>query len=683
MSAPQSAASAAAAAANGNIDLSLHRIVALLARLGNPQQHFPVIHVAGTNAKGSTIAYLDAILRNVVGVRTGTFTSPHLVTPRDSCRVGGNIVDEATWDRAGALVGETQGASGHVRHIDNGGGGQAAGQTNGASAQQTLALECTPFEVLTARCFVAFLLLPPAERPDVLLIEVGMGGATDATNVFTDRQVLASVIGVIDLDHQSFLGDTLGKIAAHKAGIIKQGGLCVLADQRRGFAASSSDVDVTRVSAAATRSSSGNEDAAITDAVRQASLERGARLVKSYVPWQALEALFARENGQQGSSRSAPSAAGCSSNVRFSPILMPSRLRPGDFVAATGDAVVPGPTLQLPATRAALTGAHLALQTLWSIARDESPCGLGMAGTDVSEELRLAIAFALRDDPIAHRAIQRSIEQVQLAGRAEWRVIVLPPHASQMQAALRSADGMDVERQETPPVALQVLVDGAHNPSAAVALRQYVDSCVAQWTSDEKARLEKEHRLQNPSLQVTVTWVLSFSQGKDVNAMLASLIGPFAEDDVHQRMANVTLSGGAAAAANEGVGRGQCNLKHRIASVAFSTPVEGMPWIHPVDPSEIALAAQSLAQQHRCNDVVEARSFPNEAGSADIDEHARPLPLLEALRWALEQAGDTGTQHDPAGTLQGSSSHMFVIAGSLYLVSDVHRLQQQLSAQSS
>ena len=168
-------------------DLSLGRITALLARLGDPHLNLPpVIHVAGTNGKGSTVAFTRAILE-AAGLRVHVDTSPHLVNWHERYRLAGTLVGD---EELAATVEEVAAAN----------DGQAI----------------TVFEILTA---VAFLLF--ARHPaDATLIEVGLGGRFDCTNVMEDVSV--SVITPVSMDHEAFLGDTLGKIAFEKAGIIRK-----------------------------------------------------------------------------------------------------------------------------------------------------------------------------------------------------------------------------------------------------------------------------------------------------------------------------------------------------------------------------------------------------------------------------------------------------------------------------
>jgi dihydrofolate synthase/folylpolyglutamate synthase len=182
------------------IDLSLDRVEALMADLGRPQDRLPpVIHVAGTNGKGSTTAFMRAMLE-AAGKRVHVYTSPHLVRFHERIRIaepgGGRFVDED--ELADALV--------EVERINAG-------------------RPITQFEITTAAAFVLF-----AENPaDVLLMEVGLGGRLDATNVVAHP--LAAVITSISMDHEKFLGDSIAAIAAEKAGIMKPGSPAIVAPQ--------------------------------------------------------------------------------------------------------------------------------------------------------------------------------------------------------------------------------------------------------------------------------------------------------------------------------------------------------------------------------------------------------------------------------------------------------------------
>ena len=178
------------------IDLSLGRIERLLADLGNPERRLaPVVHVAGTNGKGSTIAFLRAFLE-AAGYRVQAYTSPHLVRFAERIRLSDGIIEEA---RLSALLEECECVN--------------------AGA------EITFFEITTAAAFLAFARAPA----DLLLLEVGLGGRLDATNV-VERPAL-SVVTPVSIDHIEFLGDTLAKIAFEKAGVLKPGVRAVVGPQ--------------------------------------------------------------------------------------------------------------------------------------------------------------------------------------------------------------------------------------------------------------------------------------------------------------------------------------------------------------------------------------------------------------------------------------------------------------------
>jgi dihydrofolate synthase / folylpolyglutamate synthase len=184
------------------IDLGLERMQLLLERLDHPERKLPpVVHVAGTNGKGSTIAYLRAILE-AAGLRVHVYTSPSLVRINECFRLG----------RAGGgvLVGDQE-LSAALEHCERANAGAPI----------------TIFEIETAAAFCLF-----AQHPaDVVLLEVGLGGRLDATNVIDAP--LATVIAPVSMDHTEFLGDTLATIAREKAGIIKRNVPAICAEQPR------------------------------------------------------------------------------------------------------------------------------------------------------------------------------------------------------------------------------------------------------------------------------------------------------------------------------------------------------------------------------------------------------------------------------------------------------------------
>lgn len=184
------------------IDLSLDRVLRLLSALGDPQDQLPpVVHVAGTNGKGSVVAFLAAIFA-AHGLRCHVFTSPHLIRFHERIVIAGKEIGE------GALVDvleecERVNASGPI----------------------------TFFEITTAAALLAFARTPA----DITLLETGLGGRLDATNVVT--RPAATILTPIALDHQVFLGDTVSAIAAEKAGILKHKAPCFSAQQAKEAAA--------------------------------------------------------------------------------------------------------------------------------------------------------------------------------------------------------------------------------------------------------------------------------------------------------------------------------------------------------------------------------------------------------------------------------------------------------------
>ncbi|MEQ1770714.1 MAG: folylpolyglutamate synthase/dihydrofolate synthase family protein [Devosia sp.] len=179
------------------MDLDLGRELKLLDALGRPQDHLPpVIHVAGTNAKGSTIAYLRAMLE-AAGKRVHVYTSPHLVRFNERIRLAGKLVE--------------------TRRVND-----ALEEVERVNAGKPI----TQFEITTSAALKLF-----AETPaDYLLLEVGLGGDFDSTNVVDHP--LGVIITPVDFDHQKWLGNTIAEIASHKAGILKRGSPAVIGRQR-------------------------------------------------------------------------------------------------------------------------------------------------------------------------------------------------------------------------------------------------------------------------------------------------------------------------------------------------------------------------------------------------------------------------------------------------------------------
>ena len=179
------------------MDLVLDRVWRLLDAMGNPQNALPpVLHIAGTNGKGSTLSMLRAGLE-AAGLKVHAYTSPHLVRFHERIRLAGELIDETALLKL-------------LEDCERANGGD----------------QITFFEITTVAAMVAFARTPA----DYTLLEVGLGGRLDATNV-VDRPAL-TVITPVSIDHQQFLGEALAEIAGEKAGILKRGVTCIVGPQR-------------------------------------------------------------------------------------------------------------------------------------------------------------------------------------------------------------------------------------------------------------------------------------------------------------------------------------------------------------------------------------------------------------------------------------------------------------------
>lgn len=184
-----------------NIELGLSRVYDLLDRLGNPQKKLPsTIHIAGTNGKGSTLSFLNSIFKEA-GYSAHIYTSPHLVNFNERIIVAGQEISD---DLLTESLLECKKA-----------------------AEKLPKIEVTFFEGITVAAFLAFSKI----KADVLLLETGMGGRLDATNILPE--VLCSIITPVSFDHTDFLGKTLGKIAFEKAGIIKKNCPVIISKQKK------------------------------------------------------------------------------------------------------------------------------------------------------------------------------------------------------------------------------------------------------------------------------------------------------------------------------------------------------------------------------------------------------------------------------------------------------------------
>lgn len=173
------------------------RIKKFLEKLGSPHKNLKVIHIAGTNGKGSTVNFIKDVLKE--DYKVGSFVSPHLITYCDRIKIGDAEISQADFAEIGEFIIERE------KDIV-----EEYGDLN-------------LFEFLTIMAIIYF----EREGVDLAILEVGMGGRADSTNIFTSREKLISIITSISMDHMEYLGDTIEEIADAKAGIIQEGGLVV------------------------------------------------------------------------------------------------------------------------------------------------------------------------------------------------------------------------------------------------------------------------------------------------------------------------------------------------------------------------------------------------------------------------------------------------------------------------
>jgi folylpolyglutamate synthase/dihydrofolate synthase len=421
------------------INLGLARITALLTALKSPHLSQPIIHIAGTNGKGSISAYLSSILRQSPSLKIGRFNSPHLVDEWDCLETNGRRIDQVTYDTV-------------KRHV--------------MSMNELGKIGASSFEILTATAFSIFAATKPSL--DLAIVEVGMGGSTDATNVVPSDKTLLSIISSIELDHQKFLGDTLEEIAAVKGGIIKERSEVVVAHQHH--------PEVDRVMEEIVK--------ATESTVYFAGV--ATRLFDSQMASIPLTAL-----------RQIPSST--HSTAITTPAIEAKLPLPGSYQLANCSAAV------------------LAVQILRSSPRIQS----------------LLPQLSRINDTM----IQEGIKTTNWPGRLDW---IKLPHRSQ-----------------------RILIDGAHNPSSAILLAEYMES------------------LERDSQPTTLILGLSFPRPP------ATILEPLLRNN---------------------------GAIKRIICVRFQAPAS-MEWINATDTKDIAEAARGLRASlivEECETVAEALELTRE-----------------------------------------------------------------------
>ncbi|KAG0243933.1 folylpolyglutamate synthase [Actinomortierella wolfii] len=447
------------------MDLGLERIHRLLRALAPRDslhplcEAFPVIHVAGTNGKGSICAYLSHMLQ-ASGLRVGRYNSPHLLIPRDAIQINHQPISQENYDALYRYVQETDKAH---------------------------KIEATSFETLTAVafCYFAYGGVPslstatPTPFVDIAVIEVGVGGRLDATNVFSSPEVC--VIASIGMDHGALLGNTVEKIALEKAGIIKTGVPVVVAPQRDGQA--------------------------VYEVVESRAREIGA---SKMIRVEAAE--WCDGKGEVEDHDLDFRTGGWARLKQGNPLKV--------WIPLLGD-------FQLENAAAAIAAIRVLKESdKWS--------------SQISDE-----------------TIKEGLRNTFWPGRLQW----IEPDGN----AIRT----------------KMLIDGAHNPASALALRAYVEECVSVLSA------------RSPSPPVCVHWIMAFTRGKDVSEMFDTLLAPFINAP---------------------------QTRSTVSIVEYSPP-EGMPWVSSTSSQEVR--QQLLAYTN------------NRKGSTStIEVNAFDARLQEALNWS-------------------------------------------------
>jgi dihydrofolate synthase/folylpolyglutamate synthase len=392
-----------------SIDLTLDRVLRLLAALGNPQNALPpVIHIAGTNGKGSLVAYLRAMLE-AANYRVHAYTSPHLVRFHERIRIAGELISE---DELAEILRQCEDVN--------------------AGAPITF------FEATTAAAFVAF----ARHKADVVLLEVGLGGIGDATNVIDQPAVTA--LTPIGIDHTQFLGTTIAEIAWNKAGIIKHGRPVVVGRQR----------------------------AQAGEVIDRIAREKSAPLMRL---------------GQEWNWRHSPSGFIWQSSHRTLELPKPGLLGEHQFDnAATAiavldrlagftvndDAIGTGlHTVQWPARLQRLTRGPLMEKLrpgdeLWLDGGHNEDCGMALAAQAAvwrdADGKPLSLIFGM----LTTKDAQGFIRPLAPHAAAAWAVPIPghPFHPPVEAAALARAVGLDCSPSESVPAALQTLLRSTRSP---------------------------------------------------------------------------------------------------------------------------------------------------------------------------------------------------------------------------
>ncbi|EHY55817.1 folylpolyglutamate synthase [Exophiala dermatitidis] len=596
------------------ITLGLQRISRLLAPLfakypaGLP---WKAIHITGTNGKGSVAALISTFL-SASGYRVGRFTSPHLIDRWDCITLDQKVVDRDVFLAAEERV--------QKRSLS-----QSQSQA-GSSDATTTDDKPSEFEILTATAFELF----TSQGMDVAVVECGLGGRLDATNVLRPQDVLVSVLTKVGLDHTDFLGETIERITEEKAGIFKPG-VPVVVDESN--AENVLDVVRRKVREKEVHRQQGQQqrddgDGAGIPGVKSETTtvdddESGIFVLPETLRAQLLHDRRVAQLGLAAHQVQNLVAAFTAYYVAEERLL---KLKTGTDTAASEpeSASTPPTTRESNPTTPETTGLNTTTTTTRASTTTSPPSTVSIPAESRSSPSKLLSKQIITTTQNLPHLI--SAAQSSLPGRLQW--IELP---------ISRGDATDTTANNT----FKILLDGAHNPQSAQALAEYIDSHVRRNESSTPTNPSSSNPIPKPN---PLTWILAAKSDKDIRSILSILLANGPSDTV------VTCSFG---------------------------PVAGMPWVKSMDASELAklvsdfitdgnvVVAESVGDAVQKAVEIAARGNESESGQNEDQEQRVESQRVESQR--------VESQSTTLGLQKTSTTGTVCIAGSLYLVGDVLR----------
>eukprot|EP01135_Chromosphaera_perkinsii_P010523 Nk52_evm33s2152 gene=Nk52_evmTU33s2152 len=599
----------------GVIDLGLGRLQHALQQVGSPHTQVPLIHVAGTNGKGSVCSYIHRVLQNQLqkqqekkkgsegetktegrrlesGGGVGIFTSPHLVDVTDCIRVGDVPITSVELENLKAEILEA-----------STGKSTDCSSSSPSSPSLSSSSELTSFELLTGAAFLYF----ARRRCPVAVIEVGLGGRLDSTNVI--EKPLVSIITSIGLDHMNLLGNTVLEIAKEKAGIIKPH--CPVVIGKSILGKSGGDPGVYEkenneiISMVQEKCSEYESPFYLTDSAVECdgSTGRGVGVLDEEEeqlminPFPLVHQTIAKFVG-----------------LRFQLGL------PGKF-QLDNSALAVNALLCLRDRASASNGTwsrdsgHMEKKRNVEEEEGKKKQMDGRNGTSDGDDISCDEILK----SLTNEDIEKGISDTRWKGRLEWNTV-----------KLRGGCEAESSRMER----MRVLVDGAHNTAAARSLREYIDGLLLQKETGSTSERELFAKKK-------IIWILAMTAGKDIDGVLKHLLCPQNQEQVkrektkHQRQI----------------------VSHSVHAVTF-TPPSDMPWIRSSPAEEVCARAKDV-----CGGMMKEMVM-TDGDIAPVEEMVR-CQEHGSLRDAFEGAAR-----------ECEEDTVVCMAGSLYLVGDFMRYEK-------